>query len=434
MYLHQLFEKIPLSHPQNPALMTWEEYWEVMNPGGKHHSDEAYNWDLDQMNRIDLGGKIVDPQAGQAMDKEIIQSHNDNDLRVFKKDSHSLIGYTVDNVLYIIKGFDDRALKRDVDRLVNGDLIIKYVKYPMAYFKQKEAIAQRSKYSKLLQNIKIKGQSFQIREDNGDFAIFNNDAQKVAVAQDEWGAILVSVAQEYRSYGFGTLLGKIYRERYPEKNTGGTTYAGSAQVKRVWNKFVREALADGTYSKLVKSGKISSSRVKEIIKDLDDRPEYKDEPKTDYVNDYKNWLIMDTESGALVYHKDIYESEISFEGARDYIMGYSLIRGNDAKGNAFLYSIDYENNRAETMLLYASLQIVTRDGDGLDIEESASDFSESIQDLKYTEERDGVIYLDSSLPAIENAFKLERQYRKKRDKYDEYKYNILEAAESKYKV
>lgn len=434
MYLYQLFEKIPLNHPRNPALMTWKEYWEVMNPGGKSHPSSAYDWDLDQMNRIDLGGKVIDPHAGQAMDKEIIQSHNDNSLRIFKKDGHSLIGYTVDNILYIIKGYDDTALKRDVDRHVNGNLSIKYVKYPMAYFKQKEAIAQRNKYSNIVQNIKVRGQSFQIREDDGDFAIFNKDFQKVAVAQDEWGAILVSVAQEYRSYGFGTLLGKIYREHYPDKNTGGTTSAGSAQVKRVWDKFVREALADGMYSKLIKSGKISSGQVKEIIKDLDNRPTYKNETKTDYVNDYKNWLIMDTESGALVYHRDIYKSDISFEGAMEYVMGYSLIRGNDAKGNAFLYSIDYENNRAETMLLYASLQIVARDNEGLDIEESASDFSESIQNLKHTEERDGIIYLDAPLPAIENAFKLERQYRKKRDKYDEYKYNILEAVESKYRV
>jgi len=197
MRLDQLFEKIPLEHPQNPALMTWPEYRKVMNPGGKIHSEAAYNWSLDDMNKVDLNGKIIDPYVGANHELELVKSHADDTLFLFKKDGHSLVGYVIDAILYVIKGFDSQAVKQQVDHYVTGELSIKYVKYPMAYFKQKEAEVQRNKYTILVQNTKVKGQSFQIKKDDqDDFAIFNAKAQKIAVAQNEWGAILVSVAKE----------------------------------------------------------------------------------------------------------------------------------------------------------------------------------------------------------------------------------------------
>ena len=89
---------------------------------------------------------------------------------------------------------------------------------------------------------------------------------------------MVSTAKEYRGFGFGTLLGKLFRERHPDKDTGGTTYAGSKQVKRIWDNFVREAMASGMYTQLVKQGKITKDRVKEIVKDLDERKTKSNEP------------------------------------------------------------------------------------------------------------------------------------------------------------
>jgi len=229
-------------------------------------------------------------------------------------------------------------------------------------------------------------------------------------------------------------LGKLYRESHPDANTGGTTAAGSKQVKRVWDKFVREAITDGTYSKLVKAGKLTAKRVKEIVKDLANRPNFKNIKTTDYIADYKNWLIMDHAAGALIYHKAVYDHEVDFEKAQEFIMGYTLIRSVDTRPHPFLFTVDYENKRAESMLLYASLQISLRSNEGLDIEAPGSDYAESIQNLKHTEIRDGVVYLEQSQTAIVTAFNVEKQYRKHRDKYNEYQYTLLEAAEAKYRI
>jgi hypothetical protein len=60
------------------------------------------------------------------------------------------------------------------------------------------------------------------------------DGLPVGVAQDEWGAVLVMVANEYQGKGIGPRLATYYRTEHPFKDSGGFTNAGLNQIRKVY--------------------------------------------------------------------------------------------------------------------------------------------------------------------------------------------------------
>ena len=96
------------------------------------------------------------------------------------------------------------------------------------------------------------------------FAAFDGE-QAVGLAADEWGCWLVAVAQEYRGIGLGTELQRIAREHEPARPSGGFTSRGEAGLRRVHREMVRDALASGRYSRLVREGAIGAERARAVI-------------------------------------------------------------------------------------------------------------------------------------------------------------------------
>lgn len=98
-----------------------------------------------------------------------------------------------------------------------------------------------------------------------EFAIFDEQDKAVASFTDEWGCVLIQVASEFRGFGFGPYLAKIGRTVYPEKTSGGFTGSGRTNFLKVHKMFVSDALKNGRYREMLKQGKITVQRVKEIV-------------------------------------------------------------------------------------------------------------------------------------------------------------------------
>lgn len=98
------------------------------------------------------------------------------------------------------------------------------------------------------------------------FAIFNDVNQCVARTQDEWNCLLVMVADEYRGFGLGPYIVGIHRKYFPDADSGGFTVPGMLNLEKVHTAFVKEYLASGKYSKLVRDKKLTAEKVKQITK------------------------------------------------------------------------------------------------------------------------------------------------------------------------
>jgi hypothetical protein len=104
------------------------------------------------------------------------------------------------------------------------------------------------------------------------FAIFNEDNKCVGATQDEWGALLVRVANEYKGFGFGPYLVGLQRKYFPKANSGGFTVPGINNLLKVHTLFVKDYLASGKYSQLVREKKLTIDQVKEITKHITKLP------------------------------------------------------------------------------------------------------------------------------------------------------------------
>lgn len=100
--------------------------------------------------------------------------------------------------------------------------------------------------------------------DEYTFVAFDGE-RAVGKAVDEWGCWLIAVAREYRGMGIGTELQRIAREHDPDRPSGGFTERGARGLVRVHGAAVADALADGRYSRAVRSGAVGIARVRSVI-------------------------------------------------------------------------------------------------------------------------------------------------------------------------
>ncbi|MEL0638635.1 hypothetical protein V6259_17990 [Marinomonas sp. TI.3.20] len=88
----------------------------------------------------------------------------------------------------------------------------------------------------------------------------------VARTQDEWGCLLVLVADEYRNLGIGSSLVQMTLRRNPEAYSGGFTPQGFHNRHRAFSNIVREDFAAGGYRKAYLEGSLSISTIR-LIRD-----------------------------------------------------------------------------------------------------------------------------------------------------------------------
>ena len=263
----RLFDLLETTRPYqekiiDPALMTFGEYRDMVDPDHKMHPP-SYDFDLEKLN------KYQKPEDYQDVINTVKRRGIEFELRKL----------TTDRWQGKIVKFDE------------NEEIVRDEKGMAVYLNQDEVKAlipesERFRYQ---------------------YAFVDKDTQKiVGNTQDEWGALLIVVAQEYRGFGFGTDLVKLARDARPDLQSGGFTQSGLANLHRVWSKMVREYMESGFYSHLVRNGHITAEKAKSIMSSIGERTK---QSQANYnTKNPKDWLLMtDGARFAMLYDKKIYD-------------------------------------------------------------------------------------------------------------------------------
>ena len=275
--------------------------------------------------------------------------------------------------------------------------------------------------------------------------MFEGDT-KIGAVQDEWGTVLVMVAREYRNIGLGTILQKLARTMEPAKSSGGFTPQGGAGFRRVHSEFVREALANGKYSSLVREKKITIDRVKEILQSAQLKKSKIDQRNLS-INNPEDWLLYVGEYGDFVlYDKKIKELIVDGGEQNDYfidrmILGAVNVREMESRNEnwALITLFGGDTIKIKKFMLKLALSFAKNEGEELwaDLEDVSlvdSSFGKLIGDinLKTGFKRQQIELVGNVVP-YKDIGAQEAQFRKSFDKYGEFKERILELAYGKFK-
>jgi len=259
--IKQELPHLPDQSKNNPALKTFEEWYNIVNPSNKGHPSTAYDWTVADMN------KYEEDYGNLYFTKKL----NGREIKFFGK---------VKPNRYV--KFNDKT--NDPIRDDSGELVY--------YSKDEMKKSGRMPHS------------YQFT------AVDAETDKRVGTAQDEWGALLISVAQEYRNFGIGPILGQLMRKYVPNYATGGVTQSGFTNLKRVHTEMVRQALASGSYSKWVKDGTLTLEKANQILKSANIESMSRarsDVSKTEKIdtrlhNDPKDWVIALINDSFIVYN------------------------------------------------------------------------------------------------------------------------------------
>jgi hypothetical protein len=375
----------------DPSLMTFSQYRDLVDPEHRTHSSDSYDVDLEQLNR-----------EGSAEYPKIIQRIRKNGLEFVVRMKTNKNRFTKMN--------DRRQIVRDA----SGQAMM---------FTDEEATAL--------------GLSLYDYE----FAIFNDKNQKVAAIQDEWGAILVRTAKEYRGFGFGPYLTKIMRTIVPAKESGGFTPAGLRNLRKVHRMFVSDALKSGKYRTLIKQREMTVARVKEIVDSatFPETGEYKDVDLS--ASNPSDWLLYGDDNGTFVLYdrkiKDLFEKEERWSHFLDtMIKGVIYVQPGDMYGIVFNYGGATKEIRS--FLLKIAASYCEREGVTLLVDsEDIEDVDTQHMSIDSPTKASGIMRHEVSLigPPINYVPEMikEMEFRKTFDQYHEFQYRLVEFAEAKYR-
>lgn len=210
----------------DPALMTFPEYRQAFNRDNRSHPSSAYQMTAVDMKQRGEGG-YLDRKEFPILLNRIARKGQMFEVRMRKEDRWAMKYVKHDAQDEIVRGPDGMALYMEPEEI--------------------QAMIPAN------------------RRWDYSFTIYNAEGDPVASAQNEWGAVLWMVAQEYRGFGLGVLLGQLTQHYHPERDSGGFTPDGWQNTMMVHRSLVQKYLQSGTYSWLVRSGQITPERVREII-------------------------------------------------------------------------------------------------------------------------------------------------------------------------
>lgn len=423
---------LPELSNNEPGLLTVDEFLALRNPNRKYHPSSAYDFDLKKLN-----SDYSIFQKGTATERYKTYSvlGNNNGFLIYDSDNR-LSGVVHNGVLYTSKGvrlpsgyisFGNRDYKDF------GIETVKTVKYPSDYVALVSDVAKnnRSKYKVLLNNIVVSGEPMQLRAEaqpeknkGVSLAVLNERGEVVAEAVNEWGATLLVVAQEYRGKNLGQLIGKAWYLFNPDFGSGGFTRQGEENAVRLWEDRVREFLANGWYSDLVRQGKLTNERVKKITSGLrvrQQKPAAPSEKKGDilvFVDDPKEPVSF-----------VIYDSRFLEDQDDKYILAHGFFRSSERVGS-FLFKLDYERSFAK-LATYVALQMAKANGEPVYIGEGYGDLLELEGLENVTVDGDYASLTKDVLPLTALAAK-ESKARKSVDPYQQVYHSLIEQADSKW--
>jgi hypothetical protein len=372
-YKSQLFD---------PALMTWKEFYNAVNPQCKTHGDNSYDFPLSKFR----DNKSKYPTV---LYRKLINGIS-FEFRMFKKDR-----------------YEGQFAKIDPETQqpvrINNEI---------QFYTVQELEARK------------------FRRWEYSFGVFH-DEQQVGETSDEWGCVLVMVAREYRTFGIGPILLKMAWEAEPGKNSGGMTSKGFAASKRVHGMFVQDYLQKGYYSLLVKEGKLTPQRAKEILAGAQ---KIKARPERNMGSDDPNdWLLYGENGSFILYDKNFKEMLDAGDEDANRFWYERFIKGGVYVGGGYgiedkwyLHQLGGETPQLKQFMFrlalsYAKAPVKVYNDDKDVLDPNVVDIGE-----------DGFVTM--KIPSIDyrGMVRQEKLWRKQFDKYDEFKNRLLELSEAKY--
>lgn len=430
---------LPSSFPKTEiGLMTAEEFLHLRNPGEKSHPSDAYDFDLFQLNHENP--HLVGDEGSYGENRVRVEQLSGG-YRVLNEDK--VIAVIHDGTAYYdkphLKGRIPRLVRDPYKRSEETDLGItsfKQVKYLSEVISLISPMAKRNEahYPVILQRILVKGEPMTVRAEKEPVSdkvvtlvILNAEGLVVAQASDEWGATLLTVAREYRGNGLGKIIGEFWYEKNPSYQSGGFTNAGKENALALWRDRVHEFSARGWYTALIREGRLTFNRVKEILAGIGEHPKRERVPSetSEAVKATGDILVYsDGEITFVVYDRAFLE-----EPDENFIHGFGFFR--DSHVGTFLYAIEYDRPFAG-MTTRVALQMAKDNGDKLYDGEGYHDMLE-IEGIPGVVREGNYLTVTQDLIPVKAMAAKEKRLRKAVDPYDE-KYNsLLEMAEGKWK-
>ena len=237
------------------------------------------------------------------------------------------------------------------------------------------------------------------------------------------------------------MLTKLAWEAEPGKSTGGCTPGGARVVQKVHQNFVQEYLRNGTYSRLIKEGAITTERVKEILMSAKLESQYvppRVKEKLNLgMNDPKNFLLFEQDGGFILYDrklKDLLEQgdeERYFYWMERCIKGHSFAGGGyHSDDKLFLHQLGGDTTQIKKFMFMLALSYAKKEGVPLKI------FDDNLNMVNPSEvnlERDNLATLKGA-PINWGPMKAQEiQFRRTFDRYGEFKDRLMEIADAKFR-
>jgi GNAT superfamily N-acetyltransferase len=293
--------------------------------------------------------------------------------------------------------------------------------------------SNRQRYGVVLRRFVIGGHRMELRAESqpaydgmDTIVVLDGMGQIAARGDNEWGATLLRVAKEYRGIGLGRVLARAWYDINPSSVSGGFTSAGRRNAVSAWETRVREFLANGWYSALVRAGRMEKSRVDEILSGLS-----KKRP-----SDFLEMPADQGERRSLVYVDDdgiafvLYDARFLDEPDEKWILAYGFLRESSGHG-AYFYRMEYEPD-VELVATAIALQLARDNGEQLYVGSAPGDMVPWELIPEAVEEHDGHIEIVRDLIPLRTMARQERSVRGPRDPYGQRRDELLELAESKW--
>ena len=391
---------LPINNPRmiDPALLTSEEYLQIVDPDRKTHPNDSYSWTVENMNSDGRQEKTSDyPKL----------------LRRIK-----LSGLNI-----------EIRLKSELKKFCKIGPDGEYLRID----------GQLQHYSpEEVTRMGFRGYYYTV-------AAFSDD-MKIGTVQDEWGCVLVSVAEEYRGIGLGTILQKLARTMEPDKPSGGFTPAGLAGFLRVHREFVRDALKDNVYLRLVKAGQLSLERVREIVGSAHVNLRSKPSTKNLSTTNQKDWLLHVSSHGTFVLYdrkiRELYDDETMDHFCWKMILGAANITINkrlNGEDIGVLMLFGGDTLKIKQLMIKLALSYAARENVPLYLEENElpfiANFAETVGKLdNRTGFRRQLVRLTQPPLDYEKMGMADKIFRKSFDRYGEFATRILEYGHGKFSL
>lgn len=422
-----------------PALMTLPEYLSHRNPRGKMHDSSAYKTTLYDLN-VDISKVGMNrvqsniPHRGNYYTVWSNEKEGDKRFMIVRmresvvRDNEDPVAFLSDGVVY----YDPLLVGDDFVKTVFGSYDVEYqkTKYLGRQYKKASVSLNQEPKGRLLRRMRIdNGEYIEFRQDTHDqfqdMKAYNEDGYVVGSAQDEWGAVLVRVADEYKGFGIGRVLQKLYTDAFPDKESGGFTPSGLSNAKKVWQKEVRKFLAGGVYSNMIRKGTMDKDRVDDILSGLDGNVKIDSYLPKKVEQKQKKYLIYYNGSNAFI----LYDKQYLIDQDEEYIYAYVHLEESHDSKLMFPYRVEYESDKDRQTILYIAIQEIGE----IDTNFAGSDFFK-YDDMKFLENDNGVLRLSKQIFSnLDAMYANERRLRNDVDQYNELLYTLLETAEAKWK-